>query len=201
MNRLAFNQTARVSSRSWQSLLGAAVAAALLSACGGNTTAPPEQKGADVETRIPTTGKITAIDNQPITTVTTAPIVDTNGLALLKDKNSILSKRSVYFDYDSYVIRDEFKTLVESHAAFLAKHPAYKMLIQGNADERGSREYNLALGQKRADALKRALSIMGGREDQLEAVSLGKEKPRNAGHDEAAWAENRRDDMLYSGEF
>lgn len=198
MNRPAFDQISRVSCRS---LLTAAVAAALLSACGGNSTAPVEQKGADVETRIPTTGKIAAIDNQPITTVTTAPIVDTNGLALLKDKNSILSKRSVYFDYDSYVIRDEFKQLVEAHAAFLAKHPAYKMLIQGNADERGSREYNLALGQKRADALKRALSIMGGHEEQLEAVSLGKEKPRNAGHDESAWAENRRDDMLYSGEF
>lgn len=189
-------------SASWRSLLAATVAAAFLSACGGNTAVGPEQKGASVEDRnLTTTNRIAAIDNQPVTTVTPDPIVDTNALALLKDKNSILSKRSVYFDYDSYIIRDDFKGLVEAHAHFLSKNPAYKMLIQGNADERGSREYNLALGQKRADALKRALSILGGREEQLEAVSLGKEKPRNPGHDEAAWAENRRGDMLYSGEF
>jgi peptidoglycan-associated lipoprotein len=75
------------------------------------------------------------------------------------------------------------------------------MMIQGNTDERGSREYNLALGQKRAEAVKKTLLLLGAREEQLESVSLGEEKPRNSGHDEAAWAENRRDDMLYSGEF
>jgi peptidoglycan-associated lipoprotein len=76
-----------------------------------------------------------------------------------------------------------------------------KMLIQGNADERGSREYNLALGQKRADAVKRSLLVLGAKEDQVESVSLGEEKPKNPGHDEAAWAENRRGDILYSGEY
>ena len=76
-----------------------------------------------------------------------------------------------------------------------------KMLIQGNADERGSREYNLALGQKRADAIKKMLTLLGAREEQVESVSLGEEKPKNEGQNEAAWAENRRGDMLYSGEF
>ena len=76
-----------------------------------------------------------------------------------------------------------------------------KMLIQGNTDERGSREYNLALGQKRAEAVKRNLTLLGASDSQIEAVSLGEEKPKNAGHDEAAWADNRRADMLYNGEY
>jgi peptidoglycan-associated lipoprotein len=74
------------------------------------------------------------------------------------------------------------------------------MTIQGNTDERGSREYNIALGQKRADSVKRMMTLLGAGEAQIETVSFGKEKPRNQGHDEAAWAENRRDDILYSGE-
>lgn len=185
----------------WFALAGAASLAVLLSGCGSNGPLPTDQAGAKVEDRSPITARVPAIDNQPITTITPETVTDTNGLAELKNKNSILSKRSVFFEYDSYVIKGEYTPLVEAHANFLAKHPTFKMLVQGNADERGSREYNLALGQKRADALKRALSLMGGKEDQLEAVSLGKEKPRNPGHDEAAWAENRRSDMLYSGEF
>jgi peptidoglycan-associated lipoprotein len=116
-------------------------------------------------------------------------------------RTSILSKRSVYFDYDNYEVKAEYKDLVAAHAKFLTENRQFKMLIQGNTDERGSREYNLALGQKRADAVKKMLSLLGAREDQLEAVSLGEEKPKNEGQNEAAWAENRRGDMLYSGEF
>lgn len=119
----------------------------------------------------------------------------------LTDPKSILSRRSVYFDYDRFDVKDEYRDLVTAHARFLANNRQFKMLIQGNTDERGSREYNLALGQKRADAVKKILVMLGVREDQVESVSLGEEKPRNEGHDEAAWAENRRSDMLYSGEF
>ena len=119
----------------------------------------------------------------------------------LTDPSSPLSKRSVFFDYDSFVIRGEYMTLVENHARFLVAHPEYKMLIQGNADERGSREYNLALGQKRADAMKKALLLLGATENQVEAVSLGEEKPRCTDASESCFAENRRGDMLYSGEF
>jgi peptidoglycan-associated lipoprotein len=122
-------------------------------------------------------------------------------LAALRDPNSPLSKRSIYFDYDSFVVKDEFRSLIENHARFLSANPGVKMLIQGNADERGSREYNLALGQKRADAVKKALVLLGAKDAQIESVSLGEEKPKNAGHDESAYAENRRGDMLYSGEF
>jgi peptidoglycan-associated lipoprotein len=110
-------------------------------------------------------------------------------------------QRSVYFDYDSYEVKSEYKDLVTAHAKFLNENRQFKMLIQGNTDERGSREYNLALGQKRADAIKKMLALLGAREDQLESVSLGEEKPKNEGHNEAAWAQNRRGDMLYSGEF
>jgi peptidoglycan-associated lipoprotein len=120
---------------------------------------------------------------------------------VLTDPKSILSKRSVYFDYDSYEVKAEYKDLVTAHAKFLTENRQFKMLIQGNTDERGSREYNLALGQKRADAIRKMLSLLGAREDQLESVSLGEEKPKNEGHNESAWAENRRGDMLYNGEF
>ena len=109
--------------------------------------------------------------------------------------------RVVYFDYDSYVIKDQYRPLVEAHAKFLVSHPKVKMLIQGNTDERGSREYNLALGQKRADAVKKALGLLGVSEGQRESVSLGEEKPSCSNSGESCWAANRRGDMLYSGEF
>ena len=118
----------------------------------------------------------------------------------LRDPNNILSKRSVYFDFDSYVVRDEFKPLVEAHAKYLQSNRNARMTIQGNADERGSHEYNVALAQKRSDSVKRMMVLLGVTEVQIETVSFGKEKPRNSGHDEVAWAENRRDDMVYAGE-
>jgi peptidoglycan-associated lipoprotein len=174
---------------------------AVLAGC--STASGPEQTAANVVDRSP--GK--AVPVTPAITPITAENMAGQVLSVLTEPKSVLSKRSVYFDYDQYVIKDEYKPLVDAHAKFLAAHPDYKMLIQGNADERGSREYNLALGQKRADALKQGLKLLGVREAQLESVSLGKEKPKNEGHDEAAWAENRRDDMLYrdatkpAGEF
>ena len=118
----------------------------------------------------------------------------------LKDPANVLSKRSVYFDFDSFVVKDEYRPLVEAHGRYLAANRGARMTVQGNTDERGSREYNIALGQKRADAVKRMLVLLGAQESQIETVSFGKEKPRNPGHDEAAWAENRRDDIVYAGE-
>lgn len=161
----------------------------------GTTGTGPEQPGAAVEDRA-----ARPVGSPEVAKVTPQPVEGT-GLAALKDPKSILFKRSVYFDYDQFVIKDEFKSLVEAHARFLVANPKVRMLIQGNADERGSREYNLALGQKRAEALKKMLMLLGAREDQVEAVSLGEEKPRCADQGEACWAQNRRDDMLYSGEF
>jgi peptidoglycan-associated lipoprotein len=120
----------------------------------------------------------------------------------LKDPKSILSKRSVLFDYNSYVIKDEYRSLVEAHAKFLTSHPSVKMLIQGNTDERGSREYNLALGQKRCRRRQEGTDpARRVRRTQLESVSLGEEKPSCGDASEACWSANRRGDMLYSGEF
>ena len=161
--------------------------ATVLAGCGSSPTA--EQDGAPVESR------------DGVSTINAGEI-GANGLPrVLTDPKSILSKRSVYFDLDSYSIKDEYRDLVAAHAKFLTQNPKFKVLLQGNTDERGSREYNLSLGQKRSDALKKALVLLGVNESQIESVSLGKEKPKNDGHDEAAWAENRRADILYSGEF
>ncbi len=166
-----------------------ALFAFLIAACS-STPDTSEQGGAPVETRGGGVSTVTAggVDGRSLPTV-------------LTDPKSILSKRSVYFDYDKYEVREEYKDLVTAHAKFLADNRQFKMLIQGNTDDRGSREYNLALGQKRADAIKKMLTLLGAREDQVESVSLGEEKPKNEGQNEAAWAENRRGDMLYTGEF
>jgi peptidoglycan-associated lipoprotein len=119
----------------------------------------------------------------------------------LKDPNNILSKRSIFYDYDKFDVKDEFRALVEAHAKYLRANPAAKMLIQGNTDERGSREYNLGLGQRRSDGVKKMMVLLGAKEEQIETVSLGEEKPRAEGHDEGAWAQNRRSDILYQGEY
>lgn len=135
---------------------------------------------------------------------TNTPPADTNAVTTvdttrdaLNDPNSPLAKRSVYFDFDSFIVKDEYRGTVEAHAHYLQSHPGRHVAIQGNTDERGGSEYNLALGQKRAEAVRRALSLLGVPDSQMEAVSFGKEKPRALGHDEAAWAENRRVDIVY----
>jgi peptidoglycan-associated lipoprotein len=124
-----------------------------------------------------------------------------SGANPLKDPNSPLSKRSVFYDYDSDAIKEEYRPVIQAHARYLADNPTARMLIQGNADERGSREYNIALGQRRADALKRMMSLLGAREGQIETVSLGEEKPRCTEDAEACYQQNRRSDMLHAGEF
>jgi peptidoglycan-associated lipoprotein len=117
-----------------------------------------------------------------------------------KRADNILSKRSVLFEYDSDAVKDEYKPMLEAHAAYLATRREAKVILQGNADERGSPEYNLALGQRRAEAVKQVMSLLGVQEAQLEAVSLGEEKPRALGSTEEAWRENRRTDILYTDE-
>jgi peptidoglycan-associated lipoprotein len=117
-----------------------------------------------------------------------------------KDPASPLSKRSIYFDFDSFVVKDEYRPVIEAHAAYLARKSDSRIVIQGNADERGSREYNLALGQKRAESVRKAFAILGVKEAQIEAVSFGEEKPRRAGATEEDYAENRRADIVYGDE-
>jgi peptidoglycan-associated lipoprotein len=103
----------------------------------------------------------------------------------------------IYFDFDSYVVKPEFQGAIEAHAKFLTANKARKMAIEGHTDERGGREYNLALGQRRAEAVRRALGLLGVSDAQVEAVSFGKEKPAVPGSDEEAMAKNRRAELNY----
>ena len=156
-----------------------------------------EQKGAAVEERKPSTAPAA----KPVTEPVAKPLVQKPIVANpLKDPGNILSKRSVYYDFDSAIIKDEYKPLVTAHARYLSQNRSAKMTVQGNTDERGSREYNIALGQRRADSVKQMMLLLGAQEAQIETVSFGEEKPRMEGHDETAWSENRRSDVVYQGE-
>jgi peptidoglycan-associated lipoprotein len=166
-----------------------------IAACSTQPPAPEQSVGT-----VQNAGPATIIGDtvtKPVTTGGMASGIDNQ----LQDPKSAIFKRTVFFDYDQYLIKDEFKPLIDAHAKFLTKRQKMKMLIQGSTDDRGSREYNLALGQRRADAIKKALALLGVSEEQMESVSLGAEKPRCDDHTESCWSENRRGDMLYSGEF
>jgi peptidoglycan-associated lipoprotein len=174
--------------------------AILLAGCSSTPT--KEQEGAKVEDRSTTAP---TQPTQPKTTTeapaTTAPVTSSDaGGNPLKDPSNILSRRSVFFDYDSNVVKDEFKPLVTAHAKYLSTNRAQHLRIQGNTDERGSREYNLALGQRRADAVKEMMTLLGAPASQIETVSFGEEKPRAQGNTEQAYSENRRADLVYQGE-
>jgi peptidoglycan-associated lipoprotein len=172
--------------RNFKSIALIAAAAAVLSAC---SSTPKLNETPVVEK--------TATPGAPVADSRDIRPVETGSVDPLNDPKGVLANRSVYFDFDSYSVRDDGKPVVENHSAYLTKHKERKVLIQGNTDERGGTEYNLALGQKRAEAVRKSLSALGVTESQMEAVSLGKEKPKATGSNEAAWAENRRADIVY----
>jgi len=118
----------------------------------------------------------------------------------LKEPGSPLAKRSVYYEYNRYEIKEEYVPLIEAHSKFLMDHNDLRIAVQGNCDDRGSREYNLALGQRRADSVKRAMVLLGVAEKQIETVSFGAEKPVALGQDEESWSKNRRADIVYPNE-
>jgi peptidoglycan-associated lipoprotein len=160
-------------------------AASLLAAC----KSPAPAAAPVVEERAPTAAPAADTrDIRPVETATVDPLNDPKG---------VLANRSVYFDFDSYVVREDGKPVVANHSQFLNQNKGRKILIQGNTDDRGGSEYNLALGQKRAEAVRRAMATQGVAESQMEAVSLGEEKPKATGSGESAWAENRRADIVY----
>ena len=113
------------------------------------------------------------------------------------DPSSPLFEKSVYFGFDEYTVQTKYQKMLSAHASYLKANPKQKIIIQGNTDERGTAEYNLALGQRRSDAVRKSLNLMGVSDDQMEAVSFGKEKPKAEGDNEAAWAQNRRADIVY----
>lgn len=170
------------------------LASAVLAGCSSTpvTQAPAETTAATTGAPAPapaTSGSPKPVASSTVATVALPPHLD--------PKNLISTERSVFFDFDVFTIKAEYVKLVERHGNYLAAKPALSIKIEGNADERGSSEYNLALGQKRAQAVMQALMTYGVKASQMEAVSWGKERPKATGHDETAWAENRRADLVY----
>ena len=175
-------------------IAAAAALALLLSACSTvklDESAPVEDRAGKQVTAPVSPGAVTSSSDSGSASSSSAQNDPLN------DPNSVLAKRSIYFDLDSYVVKDEFKPVIDAHAQYLVSRKDRKIIIQGNTDERGGSEYNLALGQKRAEAVRRSLQALGVPDSQMEAISLGKEKPKAQGSNEAAWAENRRADIVY----
>ena len=162
--------------------IAAAVMAAFLASCASEPTVDQSAPASSPQVRSPAPQAIPAPQQvlRPAATAAAEP-----------------SKRSVYYEFDHYDVKDEYRALVEAHARYLREHPRTQVAVQGNADERGSREYNLALGQRRSEGVKKILTLLGVAERQIEATSFGEEKPRGVAHDEGSWAENRRSDIVY----
>ena len=179
--------------RSRSAFLSLGLGAALLAGCASNTRveppAPVESRGTGTISGAGTGASqgagTSGVGSTAVTPVDTGRQADAGAGA----------GRIVYFDFDSFVIKDEYRSVVEGQARRLGADRKRRMLVEGHTDERGGREYNLALGQKRADAVVRSLVLLGAQDGQLEAVSFGKERPAVQGSDEAAWAKNRRAEL------
>ena len=183
----------------WTRLLATPLAALMLVLAGCETTQLDEPTAAPVESRKPVAGTAGAAGGTPGAAAAGTPQSQVATVALPGSGAGATpsSERSVYFDYDDFSIHSPGMRLVERHGSYLAARPGTAIKIEGNADERGSREYNLALGQKRAQAVLAALKVYGVRDSQMEAVSWGEDKPVNLAHDESAWQQNRRADLRY----
>ncbi len=193
----------------------AALAATLLLLAGCETTKLPDQPAAPVETRQPVStsngaggmsANAAAAPQSQVATVDLSRSGDNSGVAGASARGmagaaggtammALPSQRIVYFDFDSYVIKGDFQPLLDGYAKLLATNPGKHVVIEGHTDQRGGREYNLALGQKRAEAVVKSLKLLGATDNQLEAVSFGEERPAAMGSDEAAWAKNRRAEL------
>jgi peptidoglycan-associated lipoprotein len=184
-------------------LMLAAAAAAILGACSSTPIAPPPEPKAPtpaappvVTTPAPTAPAVPAPVAAP-KPPTSSPVTTVTIPAHLDPRSPIAIDRSAFFDFDKADLKPEFSAIAERHGKYLIANPKIAVRVEGNTDERGSREYNLALGQKRAEAVRQALKIVGVAESRIEAMSWGEERPRASGHDDAAWSQNRRADIQY----
>jgi peptidoglycan-associated lipoprotein len=168
----------------------ACVGSLLLAACSSTPTVPPVS--ATAPAAVPAPASQAQPQPMPAATATAEPLP-----AYLDPDNPLSKNRSVFFDFDESVIKAEYNPLIAQHGNFLAANSSVAIKIEGNTDERGSAEYNLSLGQRRAEAVQRALKIYGVKDGQMEATSWGRERPKATGHDEADWAQNRRADLMY----
>ena len=184
-------------------LLIAALMAVSLVACKTNTPMT-DTKPAGVVDKSPNQTPPVTSTVEPMTDKSVTPVVvgsdTTSGMSPLKDPNNILSKRQIYFDTGKDIVKPEFQTLVDAHAKYLLANPEAKMLLQGNTDERGTREFNLSLGQYRSVAVKKALNLLGVQDKQIETVSYGEEKVVAGCQSEDCYQKDRRVDIVYEGE-
>ncbi len=179
---------------SWYLALIMMIVTLALSGC--SSTSKRDSDAAAVEDRSATdtqSGMGTETDTQ---THGIADSTDWRG-APLDDPSSPLSVRTLYFEYDSSEVQAQYRSAVQAHAAYLAANPGVVVTLEGHADERGSREYNLALGERRANAVRRQFVLLGASAGQIRSTSYGEERPAVDGHDEAAWSANRRVEILY----
>lgn len=170
----------------------AMVATVFLAACSSTPIATPVAATTAPSSPAPAFGGQAA--NQPAAPamLLAAPLAP-----YLDPTNPLYKERSVYFDFDQSIVKPSAETVLELHGKYLANHPQVAIKIEGNTDQHGGAEYNLALGQKRAEAVLKALKIFGAKDAQMEAVSFGAEKPKDLGNDETAYAQNRRADLAY----
>ena len=166
----------------------------VLAGCSGS--GEKRSSGAAVEDRSISSDEMNEIDSSQaeVTGLDDEPGFSADAL---DDPNSLLATRVIYFEYDSTTIRAEFEPSIEAHARYLAENPGASMTLEGHADERGSREYNLALGERRALAVRRQLVLLGAAADQIRTVSYGEERPASDGHDDHTYSLNRRVEILY----
>ncbi len=176
--------------------------AVLLVACKSTpmTKAPVEDRSAGSSSSSTSSSTGTGADTDTVKEVAIDSNANGSGDSALRDPNNILSKRNIYFDYDSDAVKAEFRPLVEAHGKYLLSHANAKMILQGNTDERGPREYNLSLGQRRSVAVKNALNLMGVKDGQIETVSYGEEKSEGTCSDEGCYQQHRRVDIVYENE-
>jgi len=171
---------------------------ALFAACSSTPVAPPAGAPAPKVSSAPMPATAPAAPATAVAPPTASSTIKSVTLPPYLDPQNSLSKdRSVFFEFDDFSIQPAYQELIARHGGFLASHPDVAIKVEGNCDERGSAEYNLALGQKRAQTVVNALKIVGVKDSQMEAISWGEERPRAAGHDEQAWAQNRRADLDY----
>jgi peptidoglycan-associated lipoprotein len=181
-------------------LITVMVASIFLVACKSTPIAPAkvEDKSPTATTTAPTANS--GADTGAVKEVTVDSNANDAGNNPLKDPNNILSKRTIFFDYDSDAVKAEYRPLVEAHAKYLLANGNAKMIVQGNSDERGTREYNLSLGQRRSVAVKKALNLLGVKDGQIETVSYGEEKVTANCADDICFAQNRHADIVYEGD-
>lgn len=172
-------------------LISLASAASLLAACSSTPPAKPvvNQQASSAPSSV---SALPAVRTAPVD----AAQIEAQRMGALRHEADELNAQSVLFDFDDYTVKPDYTSMLQKQADFLKKAGVGRLTLQGNSDERGGAEYNLALGQKRAEAVRKALMLLGAPEGAIESISFGKEKPKAACHEESCWSQNRRVDFV-----